>query len=103
MLANALAHATYNQLSFQVLSRVSASSHAVLNIARRLLLIVFTVGVFRTPMDLFNWAGVALAIGGVLLFAREKGRRQHQGGSALPSVLSRDGSTEAVARKDENV
>eukprot|EP00966_Prymnesium_polylepis_P044539 1032601-Prymnesium_polylepis.1 len=75
MLANSVAHASYNQLSFQVLSRVATSTHAMLNIARRLCLIVATVIFFRTPMDLYNWIGVGLAVGGVLLFAREKGRR----------------------------
>ena len=51
----------------------------MLNISRRLCLIIVTVAFFRTPMDLYNWLGVALAIGGVLGFAREKGRRQPRG------------------------
>lgn len=79
MLANSFAHASYNQLSFQVLSRVTTSSHAVLNISRRLCLIIITVAFFRTPMDLYNWVGVALAVGGVMGFAREKGRQQPRG------------------------
>ena len=79
MLANSFAHASYNQLSFHVLSRVTTSSHAVLNISRRLCLIIITVAFFRTPMDLYNWVGVALAVGGVMGFAREKGRRQPRG------------------------
>ena len=79
MLVNSFAHATYNQLSFQVLSCVATSSHAVLNIARRLCLIVLTVVVFQTPMDAYNWLGVVLAVGGVLLFGREKSRSARPG------------------------
>lgn len=74
VLANCVAHASYNQLSFQVLSRVSTSSHAVLNISRRVCLIVLTVVVFDTRMYSYNWAGVALAAFGVLMFGREKSR-----------------------------
>ena len=79
VLANSFAHASYNQLSFQVLSRVATSSHAVLNISRRLCLIVITVACFRTPMDAYNWLGVALAVGGVMLFTREKSRGRPRG------------------------
>lgn len=72
LLANCAAHATYNALSFVVLGRVSVASHAVLNIVRRVLVIGVAAVLFATPFAALNAAGLALCVGGLLLYAREK-------------------------------
>lgn len=69
---NGTAHATYNGVSFVVLGRVSVATHAVLNIARRIVCIAAASAFFGTPVSLFNWGGVLLSGAGVLAFARSK-------------------------------
>lgn len=84
LLANAAAHATYNGASFAVLGRVSVASHAVLNIMRRVLVIAIACTYFGTPFSALNAAGLALAVGGLVGFARAKASsgRSSSGGAA---------------------
>ena len=79
-----MAHALYNGVSFVVLAKVSTATHAVLNIVRRVLVIVVAAAVFATPISALNWAGVVLSVSGVIAFAQSKSR-----GGALGSILRR--------------
>ena len=72
VLLNGVSHAAYNGVSFAVLGRVSVSSHAVLNIVRRIVCIAAAAILFSTPVTLFNWMGVIVAAAGVGAFARSK-------------------------------
>lgn len=66
--------------------QVSTASHAVLNIFRRVVLIVVTVIIFGTPVNALNCAGVALAAAGALLFARSKHSKVSAGGDVNGTV-----------------
>ena len=72
MTINGVFYTTYNLFSFLVLSRVSASVHAVLNVFRRVVVITCTTLFFATPMGTQNVVGVVIAIAGVLLFTWSK-------------------------------
>ena len=74
LLVNGVAHATYNGVSFAVLSRVSVASHAVLNMVRRIVCIAAAAAFFGTQISYYNWGGVALAAAGVWGFAKSKER-----------------------------
>ena len=67
-LLNGLMYTTYNITSFLVLSRTSLVTHAVLNVFRRVVIIVFTAVFFNIQLSSFNVLGVFLAISGVLLY-----------------------------------
>jgi uncharacterized membrane protein (DUF373 family) len=72
-----LCHATntdtiYNQTSFLVLHRTTAVDHAILNVVRRVFIIVASAVFFGTVIDNENLAGIVLAIGGSLAFLRAK-------------------------------
>lgn len=70
--ANGLAYSTYNLASFMVLNRVSTTTHAVLNVFRRVVVIAITSVYFVTPLSLVGSAGIALAAFGVFAYARSK-------------------------------
>ena len=72
LLANGCAHATYNGVSFMVLGRVSAATHAVLNIVRRVAVIGVSAAFFGTYISPLNASGIALAAVGVLGFGRSR-------------------------------
>ena len=72
VLLNGIAHAVYNGVSFAVLGQVSVSTHAVLNMVRRVVCIAAAAVIFGTPVTIFNWAGVAIAAAGVGCFAKGK-------------------------------
>jgi len=67
-LFNGVMYTTYNITSFLVLSRTSLVTHAVLNVFRRVVIIVFTASFFSIHLSTFNVLGVFLAISGVLLY-----------------------------------
>lgn len=67
-LFNGVMYTTYNITSFLVLSRTSLVTHAVLNVFRRVVIIIFTAVFFNIQLSLFNILGVVLAISGVLLY-----------------------------------
>ena len=72
ILVNTASHAAYNAISFAVLNRVSVSSHAVLNIVRRVFMIGGTALILGTPISTYNWLGIAVCVGGCLAFAKGK-------------------------------
>ena len=83
MALNGVCYASYNLLSFMVLERVPLMTHAVLNVTRRLVIIVCSVYYFDEKLTTLNMAGIATAVGGVGLFtyakklaAAEKGPRK---------------------------
>ena len=79
LLFNGVCYATYNQSSYMVLSRVTLVSHTVLNALRRVVIICFTASFFGVKMTRMNSAGVALAVGGVLLFGWAQSRHSKAG------------------------
>ena len=68
LLVNGLTYTLYNLTSFLVLSRVELVAHAVLNVFRRVFIIVFTSLYFGMPLSFLNTVGVLMAVAGVLLF-----------------------------------
>jgi len=62
----------YQQVSYNILSRVSPVSHSVMNTLKRVAVIVASVLVFRNPVSLANALGTAIALGGVLLYSLVK-------------------------------
>lgn len=83
LLLNGLSHSTYNGVSFLVLAKVSITTHAVLNIIRRVLVIAAAALIFATPVSAFNWVGVALAVLGIGAFARSKGASERAGAAMI--------------------
>eukprot|EP00435_Cladocopium_sp_Y103_P023890 s2474_g5.t2 len=62
----------YQLSSFWVLSCVPPITHSVLNTLKRVVIIVVSIIVFRTPVTPQSAAGTAIAIGGVLLYSLTK-------------------------------
>lgn len=62
-------HFVYNLLSFQILEITSPVTHVVLHAVRRVLLISAASLVTGQTLTPHNWAGVAIAFGGVLAYA----------------------------------
>lgn len=69
-ICNGLAYTIYNLMSFMVLTRTNIATHAVLNVFRRVFIIVFTSIYFGSHLSLLNIFGIFLSIVGVLLFNR---------------------------------
>ena len=69
---NGIAYSTYNLVSFLVLSRTDLITHAVLNVFRRVFIIMFTSWFFKVEITYLNGIGVGVAVLGVLLFAFSK-------------------------------
>ncbi|KAJ8599431.1 hypothetical protein CTAYLR_007994 [Chrysophaeum taylorii] len=72
LFANGLGYSAYNLASFMVLNRVSTTTHAVLNVCRRVVVIAVTTLYFRTPLSLAGAAGILIAAAGVFLYANAK-------------------------------
>mmetsp|Transcript_13804 Transcript_13804/g.18436 ORF Transcript_13804/g.18436 Transcript_13804/m.18436 type:complete len:318 (+) Transcript_13804:164-1117(+) len=72
LIANGLAYTCYNMASFMVLARVTTTTHAVLNVFRRVVVIAITTLYFRTPITISGLSGVLIAAVGVALFASSK-------------------------------
>jgi hypothetical protein len=72
IILNGCVYTTYNLVSFLVLSRTDLITHAVLNVFRRVFIIVFTSIYFGTYLHILNLFGVFLAVAGVLLFSWAK-------------------------------
>mmetsp|Transcript_10115 Transcript_10115/g.30036 ORF Transcript_10115/g.30036 Transcript_10115/m.30036 type:complete len:441 (-) Transcript_10115:136-1458(-) len=62
----------YQLSSFWVLSCVPPITHSVLNTLKRVVIIVVSIFVFRTPVTTQSAIGTATAIGGVLLYSLTK-------------------------------
>uniref|UniRef100_A0A7S3TD27 Sugar phosphate transporter domain-containing protein n=1 Tax=Strombidinopsis acuminata TaxID=141414 RepID=A0A7S3TD27_9SPIT len=69
---NGICFAIYNCTSFAVLSRVSANSHAVFNLLRRVVIISTSTIFFSLDVSLWNICGIAIALAGGLLYAKVK-------------------------------
>jgi solute carrier family 35 protein E1 len=69
---NGCAYSCYNLVSFAVLSRTELITHAVLNVFRRVVIIILTSIFFQNYLSSLNLFGVILAISGVLSFAYSK-------------------------------
>lgn len=74
MVLNGVFYTSYNLFSFMVLSEVSTSTHAVLNVFRRVVIITVTTIFFGTPTTAFNRGGVVIAVLGVLGFTKSKAK-----------------------------
>jgi len=62
----------YQLSSFWVLSQVPPITHSVLNTLKRVVIIIVSIVVFRTPVTTQSAVGTATAIGGVLLYSLTK-------------------------------
>jgi drug/metabolite transporter (DMT)-like permease len=72
LIFNGITYCAYNVLSFFVLYRTDLIIHAILNVCRRMTIIVFTACFFQVHVTPLNALGVALALCGVLLFSMKK-------------------------------
>merc|ERR1719316_839341 len=72
MVFNGVFYTSYNLFSFMVLSEVTTSTHAVLNVFRRVVIISVTTIFFGTPTTALNQIGVVMAVLGVLAFTQSK-------------------------------
>lgn len=70
--ANGLAYSAYNMASFMVLNKVATTTHAVLNVFRRVVVIIATTLYFATPMSLSGSIGILIAALGVTVYAKSK-------------------------------
>ena len=62
----------YQQVSYNILSKVSAVTHSVANCVKRVVVIVAAVIFFRHPVSPLNAIGTGLALGGVFLYSQTK-------------------------------
>jgi solute carrier family 35 protein E1 len=62
----------YNEASFLALSRLSPVTHSVANTLKRVVIIVASCIVFKTPMSLLGGIGSAIAVLGTLLYSLAK-------------------------------
>jgi len=65
---NGMMFACYNLVSYVVLRKTDLVTHAVLNVFRRVVIILFTAYFFGSELSLLNIFGVLIAVTGVLLF-----------------------------------
>lgn len=65
---NGMMFACYNLVSYVVLRKTDLVTHAVLNVFRRVVIILFTAYFFGSELSLLNIFGVVVAVTGVLLF-----------------------------------
>ena len=66
----------YQQVSYNILSKVSAVTHSVANCVKRVVVIVSAVIFFRHPVSPINAVGTALALGGVFMYSTQKVRER---------------------------
>merc|ERR1719277_2703974 len=72
MVASGFHFFMYQLSSFWVLSCVPPITHSVLNTLKRVVIIIVSIIVFRTPVTFQSGCGTAIAIGGVLLYSLTK-------------------------------
>lgn len=70
----------YNEASFLALSRLSPVTHSVANTLKRVVIIVASCIVFKTPMSLLGGIGSGIAVAGTLLYSLAKKRYSSGGG-----------------------
>jgi solute carrier family 35, member E1 len=71
-LFSGLAFYLYNEASFLALERLNPVTHSVANTLKRVVIIVASCIVFKTPMTLLGGIGSAVAVGGTLLYSLAK-------------------------------
>jgi solute carrier family 35 protein E1 len=71
----------YNEASFLALSKLDPVSHSVANTLKRVVIIVASCLVFKTPMTLLGGIGSGIAVLGTLLYSLAKGKYS-KGGKA---------------------
>merc|ERR1719361_2400276 len=79
MLASGFHFFMYQLASFWVLSCVQPITHSVLNTLKRVVIILVSIVVFRTPVTTQSALGTATAIGGVLLYSLTKAHYAKKG------------------------
>jgi len=70
----------YNEAAFLALSKLDAVTHSVANTLKRVVIIVASCVVFKTPMTLLGGIGSAVAVAGTLLYSLAKGKFSKSGG-----------------------
>jgi drug/metabolite transporter (DMT)-like permease len=73
---NGCAYTAYNLTSFIILGKTNVITHAVLNVFRRVFIILFTAYYFGVELSALNMVGVGLAVIGVLSFALARSREK---------------------------
>ena len=73
---NGVFYSIYNLTSFLVLSRTDLITHAVFNVFRRVVIIVFTSCYFSIILSPLNVVGITIAVIGVLLFCYSRSREK---------------------------
>ena len=71
-LGSGLAFYLYNEASFLALERLSPVTHSVANTLKRVVIIVASCIVFKTPMTTIGAIGSGVAVGGTLLYSLAK-------------------------------
>lgn len=75
-----LAFYLYNEASFLALNRLSPVTHSVANTLKRVVIIVASCIVFKTPMSLLGGIGSGIAVLGTLLYSLAKKSYSKSGG-----------------------
>jgi len=70
----------YNEASFLALEKLSPVTHSVANTLKRVVIIVASCIVFKTPMSLLGGIGSGIAVAGTLLYSLAK-KKYSKGGS----------------------
>jgi solute carrier family 35 protein E1 len=74
MLYSGLFYYLYNEVAFLALGQLDPVSHAVSNTMKRVVIIITSIIVFRTPVTALGIAGSSIAIGGTLLYSLAKNK-----------------------------
>ena len=80
-LLSGLSFYLYNEASFLALERLSPVTHSVANTLKRVVIIVASCIVFKTPMSLLGGIGSAVAVAGTLLYSLAKRQYKKAGSS----------------------
>lgn len=72
VVGNAIGYFLYNFMSYVAMSRTDLITHAVLNVFRRVFVIIFSCAYFNVPITYYNACGIGIACCGVILFSRTK-------------------------------
>lgn len=80
-LLSGLTFYVYNEASFLALEKLSPVTHSVANTLKRVVIIVASCIVFKTPMSLLGGIGSAIAVAGTLLYSLAKKSYSKKGGS----------------------
>ena len=99
---NGAAYTTYNLASFYVLSRSSVVVHAVLNVFRRVAIILVTAALFGVSLQSTNLAGIVVAVVGVCVFSIARAR-EVMGSPRLAGPGTRDSRETSLLNSRDSV